>query len=104
MRLNQHKEKRPESKEKRQACHYILAYLLENPDAGDTLDGIVEWWLLNQRIRFETLTVSQAVARLVADGLIVEQKGPDSRIIYRANRTSENIQAMLSEMRSLSDD
>ena len=97
MRLDQ-------TKEKKRACHYILAYLLENPDAGDTLDGIVEWWLLNQRIRFETQTVSQAVAKLVADGLIVEQKGPDSRIIYRANRTRENIQTIINEIQSLSDD
>lgn len=93
-----------ENKEKREACQYILAYLLDNPDAGDTLDGIVEWWLLHQRIRAETRTVSQAVAKLVSDGLIVEQKGPDSRIIYRANRTSKNFQAMLHKMRSLSDD
>ena len=104
MRLDRSMEKRLQSKEKRQACHYILAYLVENPDAGDTLDGIVEWWLLNQRIRFETQSVSQALAKLVADGLIVEQRGPDSRVIYKANRTIENIQAILSEMQSLSDD
>lgn len=93
-----------QSKEKKRVYHDILAYLLENPDAGDTLDGIVEWWLLNQRIRFETQTVSQAVAKLVADGLIIEQRGPDSRIIYRANRTSESIQAVLNKMRTVSDD
>jgi hypothetical protein len=104
MGLDHSKQKRPESKEKRQACHYILAYLLENPNAGDTLEGIVEWWLLNQTIRFETLAVSQAVTKLVADGLIVEQKGPDSRTIYRASRASENAQAIRNEMRSLSDD
>jgi hypothetical protein len=103
MRLHDHTEKRGESKEKRKACYYILNYLLENPAASDTLDGIVEWWLLNQRIRFETLTVSQALAKLVADGLVVEQKDRDSRVIYRANRSSENIKAILDEMRSLSE-
>jgi len=104
MRLDNHTEKRPESKEKRDACYYILAYLLENRAASDTLEGIVEWWLLNQRIKFETRTVSQAVSKLVADGLIVEQKGPDSRIVYRAKGSSENIQAILNQLRSLSDD
>jgi DNA-binding MarR family transcriptional regulator len=91
-----------QTKEKRQACYYILSYLLDNPDAGDTLEGIVEWWVLHQRIRFETQTVSQAVAKLVDDGFIVEQKGPDSRVIYRAKRTSENTRAILNEIRSLS--
>ena len=104
MKLDNFMGKRSESIEKRQACFYILAYLLENPNAGDTLDGIVEWWLLHQKIRFETQTVSQAVSKLVADGLIVEQKGPDSHVIYRAKGSSENIQAMLNEMKSLSDD
>jgi len=73
------------SRSQREACHYILAYLADNPDAGDTLDGIVEWWMLTQTIKFETHTVSQAVARLVADGLIVEKR-INSRTIYKVNR------------------
>src|SRR5215470_3828677 len=94
------------STKQRKACHYILAYLADNPDAGDTLAGIAEWWLLTQSIKFETRTVSEAVARLVADGLIVEHKGIDSRIIYKINRTEENIQkisTMLCQIRALSD-
>jgi len=59
--------------------------------------------LLNQKIRFETRIVIQAVAKLVADGLIVEQQGPDSRTIYRVNR-SEDIKDILREVRNLSDD
>jgi hypothetical protein len=90
-------------KEQRQVCRFILGYLLEHPEAGDTLDGIVEWWLLKQKIRFETLVVSQAIADLVAAGLIVIQSGPDSRIIYRANRSNEKMQAMLNEMRDSDD-
>jgi hypothetical protein len=73
------------SRRQREACHYILAYLADNPDAGDTLDGIVEWWMLTQTIKFETHTVSQAVAKLVADGLIIEKR-INSRIIYKVNR------------------
>ena len=95
MRLDQDKDK---------ACQHILGYLLDNPDAGDTLEGIADWWLVKQRIRFETLTVAQAVAQLVNDGLISPQQGPDSRIIYRANRSRENIQALLYEMQNSSDD
>lgn len=70
-------------KEEKEICHYILAYLSENPDAGDTLEGIAEWWLRNQMIKFEIQTVSQAVANLIAEGLIVERKGYDSRSIYK---------------------
>src|SRR5215207_2610980 len=90
--------------DKGQARRYILRYLIDHPDAGDTLDGIVEWWLLHQKIRFETRTVSRAVTELVAQDLIVEQKGADGRIIYRSNRTAKKSQAMLTATRALSDD
>ena len=90
-----------EYKEKREACQYILAYLLDNPDAGDTFDGIVEWWLLTQNIKFETRTVSKAVASLVAEGLIVEQKGFDSRNVYRIKQTKESRERILSRLREI---
>lgn len=82
---------RTNEKEQRELCHYILAYLADNPDAGDTLDGIVEWWLLRQRVRFETRNVSEAVARLVSEGLIEEHGEADSHIIYRVNRTKDQV-------------
>lgn len=72
-----------------EVSYQILAYLYENPEAGDTFDGIVEWWLLRQRIKFETRNVSEAVTRLVLQGLIEEHEGSDSRIFYRVNRTKE---------------
>ena len=76
-----------DQKEHREICYYILSYLSENPDAGDTFDGIVEWWLLRQRVKFETRSVSEAVTKLVSDGLIEEHEEADSSIIYRVNRT-----------------
>jgi DNA-binding MarR family transcriptional regulator len=96
--------KRDPIKEEREVCHYILAYLADNPDAGDTFEGIMDWWLLTQSIKFETRTVSKAVASLVAEGLIVEQKGFDSRSIYRIKQTEEirqGISNRLTEIRSL---
>lgn len=90
-------------KEQREVCHYILAYLSENPDAGDTLEGILAWWLMNQTIKFEMQNVSEAVASLVAEGLIVERKGRDSRTIYKVKQTKENrrnISKRLREIRS----
>jgi len=85
-----------DQKEQREICHYILAYLADNPDAGDTFDGIVEWWLLRQRLKFETRNVSEAVAKLVSQGLIEEHEEADSHIVYRVNRTKEQmIRSML---------
>ena len=72
-------------------CEYILAYLADNPDAGDTLDGIVEWWLLSQKLKFETRNVSEALTKLVSEGLIEEHLEPDLNIIYRVNRNKDQV-------------
>jgi hypothetical protein len=90
-----------DKKQQREICYYILAYLSDNPDAGDTFDGIVEWWFLNQQIKFETRNVSKAVARLISEELIVEHEESDSRVIYRLNRSKEAaIRAMLKEIKA----
>jgi len=89
------------NKERNLVSHYILDYLSDNPDAGDTFEGIVEWWLLTQSIKFEMRTVSDAVADLVAEGLIVEQKGRDSRSFYRINQTEENRQKISTRLRQI---
>ena len=40
-----------DQKEKaREVSYYILAYLSENPDAGDTFDGIVEEWAVQSAV------------------------------------------------------
>lgn len=93
---------RADQKQKRDIYFYILAYLSENADAGDTFDGVAEWWLLNQLIKFETHNVSKAVARLVSEGLIVKHEGADSHVIYRINRTKEQtIRSIISQRQGL---
>ena len=93
-----------DQKEQREVFYYVLAYLSENPDAGDTLDGILEWWLLDQRIKFETRNVSEAVSKLVSEGLVVEHTEADSRIIYRVNSgRKKSIRAILNKGKNLVD-
>lgn len=88
--------------QQREVRYHILSYLCDNPDAGDTFDGIVEWWLLHQRIKFETRNISEAVRKLVAEGLIVEDEGSDSRVTYRVNRTrGQDIETIVGHVREL---
>ena len=81
--------------DKSQIGNKILTYLVENPQAKDTLEGIVEWWLLEREIQFETTRVKEALSDLVARGLILEKKGSNSQIHYRIN------QSMLKEIQEL---
>ncbi len=95
------------AREQQEACYHILAYLADNPEAGDTFEGIVEWWLLHQRIKYETRTVSDAVNKLIDEGLIQEEKGSDARVVYRVHRGArhvQNIQERLSQIRNSLDD
>jgi predicted transcriptional regulator len=50
------------------------------------LEGIVEWWLLEQEIKRRTAAVQEALAELLARGLVQERKGRDGRMHYRLNR------------------
>ena len=72
--------------DKSQIDNEILAYLTDHPKAQDTLEGIVEWWLLERQIKFQTARVKEALSELVANGLILEKKGPDSQTHYRINQ------------------
>ncbi len=79
-------------------CDEILTYLVEHRNAQDTFEGIVEWWLLEQGIKRRTAEVKEALAQLVAKGLVLGRKGKDSRTHYRINRLKyQEILAMLKQ-------
>jgi hypothetical protein len=63
----------------------ILAYLLEHPQAQDTLEGIAQWWLMEQRIKQVISEVKSAIKELVQEGLVLEQEGADGQARYRIN-------------------
>jgi hypothetical protein len=75
--------------EKTKIAREILAYLAEHTDAQDTLEGIVEWWLLDQAIISWTKNVKEALEELVAERLVIERKARDGRIHYRVNRRKQ---------------
>lgn len=63
----------------------ILNYLLKHPEANDTLEGITEWWLLNQRISYEMKRVKAAITKLIKEGWVIEFRGRNSLARYRLN-------------------
>lgn len=76
----------------------LLSYLVDNPDAQDTLEGIVEWWLLQMKLESRTIKVKEALADLVAKGLILERTGSDSRLRYMINDGKQDeIRALLGQ-------
>jgi hypothetical protein len=66
----------------------ICAYLEAHPDAADTVDGVVQWWIVHERWLRGIGLVAQALDRLVAEGRIEAVRGADARVVYRAARPS----------------
>ena len=71
--------------QKPEIAYEILAYLVEHPDAHDTLDGIVQWWLPEQEFRYRVALVKEAIGKLLKGGWVTAHKGQDSRTYYRIN-------------------
>ena len=64
----------------------ILDYLWKHPEAQDTLSGISQWWLPEEKVTSRTATIKEALTDLVGKGLVLERRGRDSQIHYRINR------------------
>jgi len=64
----------------------ILAYFLKNPDAQDTLEGIVGWWLLETYIRKQSALVKKALSDLVDQELIIAIQNVNAQIQYQVNK------------------
>jgi hypothetical protein len=84
---------------KRRVERLILSYLVRNPNAEDTVDGILQWWLVQEEIRFRMQEIEAALASLGARGFVTPRMGEDSRVRYRINRNEyDKIQSVLDRM------
>ena len=84
--------------EKAQLEHHVLTYMVDNKDAQDTVEGIVEWWLLQQEIQHQLADIEHLLDELVQKDFVIRLKGIDSRFHYRVNRHRETeIRALLAQ-------
>jgi hypothetical protein len=87
--------------EKTEVAREILAYLADHPDARDTLEGIVHWWLLEREIKYQLALVKEAVQELMDRGLLLEERIPGSKPGYRINaERQDEIRKFLREVDS----
>jgi hypothetical protein len=69
-----------------QAIREILQYLIKNPDAKDTLEGIYKWWLPKWHRKQGRAEVQQAVDLLTLRGWLTKRGTIPSKEIYGINR------------------
>jgi len=60
----------------------ILTYLRCHPQAADTLRGIVNWWLPQQRYESDCQRIEYALGALVAQGKLRCVRLPDGEVLY----------------------
>ena len=53
------------------------------------MEGIVEWWLLDRRIRYAIADVEAALRELVGKDFLVARQCSEGRTYYRLNREKE---------------
>ena len=64
----------------------ILHYLLEHPDAKDTRDGILRWWIPQRRDEPDAQTMQDVLDDLVAKGWMYKREAVANRVIYSMNK------------------
>jgi hypothetical protein len=65
----------------------ILRYLREHPEAQDTFEGIMVWWVSERAIKHWLPQVRRSLAALVARGYLEKRTAADGRVFYRLNQS-----------------
>ncbi len=60
----------------------ILRYLVEHPDAKDTIEGISQWWMPSHRKAPSRDAVQSAIDELLTRGWIVRRETSPSHVVY----------------------
>jgi hypothetical protein len=80
----------------------ILRYLEQRPDAADTVEGIVEWWVPKQSIYEEAKVVQRALDDMVNREWLLTNESSDARKHYRLN--TDRIEEIRSIIRKAEDE
>ncbi len=68
-------------------AHDILRYLREHPEAQDTVEGIMVWWVSECAIKHWLPRVRKSLTALVARGYLEKHTAADGHVFYRLNQS-----------------
>jgi hypothetical protein len=63
-------------------AHEVLRYLSSHPNAADTFEGILNWWLPRQRYETERRRIEMALEQLVMHQLVAKRRLADGSMLY----------------------
>lgn len=63
-------------------AHKIRRYLSDHPNAADSLDGVVHWWLARQQVELSAEKVKMALDYLVSNDLMSRTTTAGGKEVY----------------------
>lgn len=73
---------------KMHVANEIEKYLDYHPNAADTLEGIIKWWISRIRLEETIEVVSEALSILESKGIVTKRDSADGRKIYCRSKQS----------------
>lgn len=70
-------------------AHKIRRYLSDHPNAADSLEGIVHWWLARQQVELSAEKVKMALDYLVCNDLIARTTMVGGKVVYANKRAAK---------------
>lgn len=67
----------------------IRRYLAAHPDAADSTEGVLDWWLMRQRDEQSAQLVGEAMRWLLEQGAVTSRVMPDGQIVYFAHKPTK---------------
>ena len=80
----------PQDEEILAIAREIRSYLANHPNAADSLEGIIKWWLARQRCEYALDMVQRAVDYLVAAGTVTRGSTVTGKILYSTTVAKSN--------------
>lgn len=68
----------------------LSEHFFNNPEAGDTIEGIADWWVARQRRSNAVSQIQKALEYLIEEG-VVRKRSYGNREIYSATRVKSGI-------------
>lgn len=66
----------------RTAVEAILRYLDAHPDANDTAEGVMRWWLLDEETSWPLTEIQRSLGELVQLGFVTQTRRGDGQVRY----------------------
>ncbi|MBI1807049.1 MAG: hypothetical protein HYR76_08385 [Ignavibacteria bacterium] len=71
---------------KEEIAQVILRHLSKHPDAGDTVEGIVNWWVRKEMFEMKSEGIVEVIDKLTMQGFLIAKVYGSAHKVYFLNK------------------